>query len=504
MGKIIIILWMSLWIAQNVVADEIIYANKQTSVNHSDTETSANQIHLITALHERFAKNQNQSPECMVNSSIDEFPNDIFTNEQRLNGFIALHILGAIYFFTLLAVVCNDYFLPSVECICSDLNISKVVKLEWWPITRDSILYSVHLLVLILFAWDSKITLYESIVLVILYFMYFVILFQNTRIRNFVTGLFTIKSNCRKSYVFYYNSNQSLRLQLLTLSPYLLSALECLTNRNHHFELIIDLPLPSPNELNDTPSRYDMNNNTSNQEKPIYYINGESSCQSINAADHSTDVDSEKLGKSLWIFPNGTWQRKFWWTYTWPIKFILTITIPSPKTYKKLYPLSFVLCIVWIGINSYLIVWMMTVVGYTFAIPENVMGLTLLAAGGCMPEAISSVLMIRKGESGIGVSNSLGANSLAILMSLGVPWLIRNLIYQSTTDKSFIVLNSYGVEYTIASLLVATILLYVVLAIAKYRLNKKVGFSLLTIYAIFLTLGILMELDVLLPSGNCA
>lgn len=520
MGKVIITLWMSLWIVQSVVADEIIYDSQQILVNHSDIETSLTHIHLITAFRERFTRNQNQTPECMVNSSISEFPDDIFTNEQRLNGFVVLHLLGAIYFFTLLAVVCNDYFLPSVECICNDLNISKdvaaatfmatatttpefftnvistfimdsdmgvgtiigslmfntlgvaavagiasvsVVQLEWWPITRDSILYSVHLFVLILFAWDSKITLYESIVLVIMYFTYFVILFQNNRIKNFVTGVFTKGSNCRKG---------------------------------------IDLPSRSPTELNDTPSSYDTNNNTSNQEKPINFINGESSCESVNEIDdHSTN--SVKIGKSLWIFPKGTWQRKLWWTYTWPIKFILTITIPNPKTYKKLYPMSFALCIIWIGVNSYLIVWMMTVVGYTFAIPENVMGLTLLAAGGCMPEAISSVLMIRKGESGIGVSNSLGANSLAILMSLGVPWLIRNLIYQSTTDKSFIVLNSYGIEYTIASLLVATTLLYVVLAIAKYRLNKKVGFSLLIIYAIFLTLGILMELDIILPSGNC-
>jgi len=146
---------------------------------------------------------------------------------------------------------------------------------------------------------------------------------------------------------------------------------------------------------------------------------------------------------------------------------------------------------------------MVTVVGHTYSIPESVMGLTLLAAGGCMPEAISSVLMIRKGEGGIGVSNSLGANSLAILMSLGVPWLIRNIIYHSTADKSFIALSSYGIEYTIAMLLVATILLYAVLTIAKYHLNKPVGFSLLAIYSIFLTVGVLMELDIIFPSGNC-
>lgn len=81
-------------------------------------------------------------------TSMDEFPEDfftskqnpiwnfkwpkylksiiLFTDEQRLNGAIVLHILAAIYFFTLLAVVCNDYFLPSVECICDDLLIPKV------------------------------------------------------------------------------------------------------------------------------------------------------------------------------------------------------------------------------------------------------------------------------------------------------------------------------------------------------------------------------------------
>lgn len=53
---------------------------------------------------------------------------NIFTDEQRLHGAIIFHIIAAIYFFTLLAVVCNDYFLPSVECICDDLAIPEVRK----------------------------------------------------------------------------------------------------------------------------------------------------------------------------------------------------------------------------------------------------------------------------------------------------------------------------------------------------------------------------------------
>lgn len=46
--------------------------------------------------------------------------------DQRMKGAIIMHIFGAFYFFTLLAVVCNDYFLPTIECICEDLKISPV------------------------------------------------------------------------------------------------------------------------------------------------------------------------------------------------------------------------------------------------------------------------------------------------------------------------------------------------------------------------------------------
>lgn len=65
--------------------------------------------------------------------------NCIFLSEQqRQQGAVILHILGAIYFFTLLAVVLNDYFIPSVECICDDLKISKDVAAATFMATATS------------------------------------------------------------------------------------------------------------------------------------------------------------------------------------------------------------------------------------------------------------------------------------------------------------------------------------------------------------------------------
>lgn len=127
------------------------------------------------------------------------------------------------------------------------------------------------------------------------------------------------------------------------------------------------------------------------------------------------------------------------------------------------------------------------------------MGLTFLAAGGCMPEGISSVIQIRKGKGGIGVSNSLGANSLAILMSLGIPWLIKNILNRNVPGKQSILLNSLSTEYNILILLIAVITLYVVLTLAKYRLKRSVGLSLISAYTVFITLGVLLEMNVFFP-----
>lgn len=132
------------------------------------------------------------------------------------------------------------------------------------------------------------------------------------------------------------------------------------------------------------------------------------------------------------------------------------------------------------------------------------MGLTFLAAGGCMPEGISSVLLIRKKEGGFGVSNSLGANSLAILLSLGIPWLIRNIMYRNVPGKQSILLNPYSTQYTMLLLLLAVLSLYMVLTIARYQLKRTVGCVLISIYAVFVTLGILMETSVFFPKAACS
>ncbi len=67
----------------------------------------------------------------------------------------------------------------------------------------------------------------------------------------------------------------------------------------------------------------------------------------------------------------------------------------------KWYPLTFIMTIVWLCLLTYLMVWMVTIIGFTFGIPDSVMGITFLAAGSSVPDALSSVLVVRQGMSRI-------------------------------------------------------------------------------------------------------
>lgn len=49
---------------------------------------------------------------------IEDFPNDIFSDKQRQDGAVILHVIASLYLFVALAIVCDKYFVPAVEKIC--------------------------------------------------------------------------------------------------------------------------------------------------------------------------------------------------------------------------------------------------------------------------------------------------------------------------------------------------------------------------------------------------
>lgn len=111
----------------------------------------------------------------------------------------------------------------------------------------------------------------------------------------------------------------------------------------------------------------------------------------------SRDTDEEL---PFWKWPSDKGRfSQMTWIITWPIRLIFFLTIPDCEKpqLKKWFPVTFLMCIIWIGSLSYIVAWMITIIGDTLRIPDSVMGITFLAAGTSIPEAVSSVIVTRQG-----------------------------------------------------------------------------------------------------------
>lgn len=106
----------------NIVPDG--QANLST-INSDGSPSSVLKNQSNASYSNRTERSKTAIEKCPVRTaSIDEFPGDFFTPEQRLHGAIICHLIIGFYCFVLIAFICNDYFLPSVFCICQDLRLS--------------------------------------------------------------------------------------------------------------------------------------------------------------------------------------------------------------------------------------------------------------------------------------------------------------------------------------------------------------------------------------------
>jgi hypothetical protein len=83
-----------------------------------------------------------------------------------------------------------------------------------------------------------------------------------------------------------------------------------------------------------------------------------------------------------------------------------------------------------------------------------------------------------------------------ILICLGVPWFIRALFTGFHNEIWYIHVQSDALAYTVVSLLISLIVLYCILVASRFVLSKTLGIICLAIYAVFLTISLLFELNV--------
>ncbi|XP_069851211.1 sodium/potassium/calcium exchanger 1 isoform X2 [Dipodomys merriami] len=207
--------------------------------------------------------------------------------------------------------------------------------------------------------------------------------------------------------------------------------------------------------------------------------------------EEEEEEEEERDEEPLSLEWPATRQKQAIYLFLLPIVFPLWLTIPDVRREesRKFFVITFLGSIIWIAMFSYLMVWWAHQVGETIGISEEIMGLTILAAGTSIPDLITSVIVARKGLGDMAVSSSVGSNIFDITVGLPVPWLLFSLI----NGLQPVPVSSNGLFCAIVLLFL--MLLFVISSIAscKWRMNKILGFTMFLLYFIFLIISVLLE-----------
>ena len=433
-----------------------------------------------------------------VKPSIDEFPDDFMTQYQRVEqGGLVIHFLLAIYLLGALALVCEAYFVPSLKQVSKRLHVDSgvvsatlmaagssaselstsiigvfitetdiglgtivgsvvfnllftvgmcglyagpVLRLTPWPLLRDCTCYLFSIAALIAVTYDKKVYWYEAVVLVTMYLLYLVVMYFNNSLKTFF---------------------------------------ERIINKGHRGT---DVERNSEGDVDERKSLLKCDAEDSKE------------LEKINSSDSGVVQIINEIDDSPFSMPHGFVSRVLW-ILALPVTCLFYVTIPDCRSdrWENWYLISFIVSVVWIILLSYVLVWMVSIIGFTLGIPDVIMGLTFLAAGCSVPDGISSLIVARQGDGAMAVSNTVGSNVFDILLCLGLPWLLKTT---AVDLGGYVVVLSGSIIYTSISLFGTVAVTIFLVVINKWYLDKCIGMVFLLLYLSFITVASLFELNV--------
>jgi len=451
------------------------------------------------------------------------FPPDAFTEDQRASGAIILHMIGLLYMFYALALVCDHYFVPTLDVIIerwgisddvagatfmaaggsapelftsvigvfiavSDVGIGTIVgsavfnvlfviaacafasaealKLTAWPLIRDTTFYSIALIVLVVFFLDDAIKWWEALILFLWYFCYVIFMKFNVMFESKFLEMFpALKKEGQEGQAkeggFY-------------------------AQRTHRKPLLQLMRGKVQGKAEETEMKTP---GVGLEGLKIQLQNGDDATEPLKVEEEkgAEEEPEEPYVDYVRGGPGDSAVGKVMWALSLPLMVPMWCSIPDPqdKDRERYYPIAFVMSIIWIAIFSYFMVWWATLTGETLGISDAVMGLTFLAAGTSVPDLITSVLVAKEGKGDMAVSSSIGSNLFDVTVGLPLPWLLYTVIFQRDME-----VNSVGIGCSIGMLFIMLLLVFISIIVFKWEMTKPMGGVMMVLYLVFVIISL--------------
>ncbi|GCB71873.1 hypothetical protein scyTo_0006102 [Scyliorhinus torazame] len=316
-----------------------------------------------------------------VHSPSSEFPEGFFTLEERKEGGIIIHFIIILYMLLAIDIVCEDYFLPSLEVISEclgltpdvagatfmaagssapelvtaflgvfvtkgDIGVSTIVgsavynllaicaacgllttmacQLTCWPLFRDCAAYAISVAALVVIIFDNTIYWYESALMLLIYALYVVVLCFDIRINQYLMEKFSPCCTCLTRGMEEGNEQQ---------------------------------PLIDWQEKNGP-----LVHRRSRSDSGIFQEDSDYSQLSLSLHGLSDIIEDES---PVFVMPESDTKR-IMWVLSLPIAVLLYVTIPDCRRHqwRKWFILTFLMSAVWISGFTYILVWMVSIVVY--------------------------------------------------------------------------------------------------------------------------------------------
>ncbi|XP_046383760.1 probable sodium/potassium/calcium exchanger CG1090 [Ischnura elegans] len=517
--------------------------------------------------------------------AIEQFPRPLMGPHARKYGGLIIHLAAAFYTFLGLAIVCDFYFVSSLNRICEELKLSPdvagatfmaagssapelatvvigvffakddigvsgvigsavfnimfvisvcalcagtVAYLSWWPLLRDCFFYMIAILAMLVTIYDEHISWMESFMMLLLYVVYCYALHNNARLEAWVRtlplpqSLLLAPSSSAVAAPSVASTGLGIGITGTTRPPGEDSALVS------YGQLQEDMA-SSTNPFVTAPTAGGLPGAAYTEERggialsPGMGQTAEGFGQADPMSEYQktspgvTDVpgvvgakppgetgveaprpivkDDDKAFPMEMPGPEEGQVARIWWCLCWPIHKVCQTTTPDCRQskWRHWYPVTFLVSMFWISFYSYIMVWMITIIGSTLGIPDTVMGLTFVAAGVSVPDALSSLAVIKEGYGDMAVSNAVGSNVFDILICLGLPWFIQTALIKPGSHVNVI---SKGLTYSTLSLLSTVAFLVIATHLNGWKLDRRYGVVLMAWYLLFILFASLYELNV--------
>ena len=152
---------------------------------------------------------------------------------------------------------------------------------------------------------------------------------------------------------------------------------------------------------------------------------------------------------------------------------------PASKVVEKpkySLPISLIIAIISLAgiiIGAQLVVDSSRYIAISFGMSETLVGLTIVSIGTSLPELVTSLTAIKKGENNIAIGNIVGSNLFNILFILG----LSGIIHPIAVGHNMII--------DLLVMIIATVVLYV-FGLTDHELDKKEGIILIAMFLVYM------------------